>query len=235
MEVNLLLNQRPNIGHIKYNIISVIETLCNRNEILSEYKDVVYRRIYPSLPKIFNKIPVNQCSTTALRWCPGLKFTFMALSLHEAVPGHHLQISIQNEAKIPKYRRYLEIRNYFLPPFHFPFYTAYVEGWGLYAEYLGEELGLYKDDYEMIGRYSFEMTRACRLVVDTGIHYFNWTRDKAIDYMMDYTILSRELISKDVDRYITWPGQACAYKIGELKIKEMRQKAKIKLDDVTYF
>lgn len=113
----------------------------------------------------------------------------------------------------------------FTVPYEVPFYTAYVEGWALYAESLGEEMGLYEDDYELMGRYGSEIFRACRLVVDTGLHHFNWTRDRAIEFMLNYTAYSEQSITTEVDRYLTWPGQACGYKIGELKIKELRAKA----------
>lgn len=101
----------------------------------------------------------------------------------------------------------------------------FIKGWALYAESLGEEMGLYEDDYELMGRYGSEIFRACRLVVDSGLHHFNWTRDRAIEFMLNYTAYSEQSITTEVDRYLTWPGQACGYKIGELKIKELRAKA----------
>nr|XP_034328357.1 uncharacterized protein LOC105326099 [Crassostrea gigas] len=157
-----------------------------------------------------------------------VKINFMALLLHETLPGHHLQISAASTVKNPNFRKYMT-GYLFNVPMEAAFYTSYVEGWGLYAEYLGEEMKLYKTDYDLMGRYGFEIFRACRLVVDTGLHYYNWTREKAIEYMLNYTAFSEEMIAIEIDRYITWPGQACAYKIGELKIKELRKKAEDKL------
>ncbi len=140
-------------------------------------------------------------------------YELTALTLHEAVPGHHLQISIQQELQeLPEFRRHY-------------YFHAYGEGWGLYAEHLGEEMGMYQTPYDRFGRLVYEMWRACRLVVDTGIHAKGWSRDQAIDYMAANTALSIHNITAEVDRYMTWPGQALAYKHGELKIKALRTAA----------
>lgn len=145
------------------------------------------------------------------------KYTMTALALHEAVPGHHLQISISQELKnLPKFRRELGV-------------TAFVEGWGLYAEHLGYETGMYEDLYQRYGALTFEMWRACRLVVDTGIHDKQWTREQAYEFMRKYTPNSDQDIRSEIDRYISWPGQALAYKLGELKLKELRKTAEDKL------
>jgi len=142
-----------------------------------------------------------------------------ALTLHEAVPGHHLQISIQNEmTTLPDLRRF-----YYFHPFG--------EGWALYAEYLGEEMGIYTTDYEKFGRLTYEMWRALRLVVDTGMHAKGWSRERAINLMADNSALSLHNITTEVDRYITWPGQALAYKMGELKIRELRTFAEVELGE----
>ena len=142
-----------------------------------------------------------------------------ALTVHEAVPGHHQQIAIQQELEMPDFRRYAT------------FFTAFVEGWGLYSERLGIEMGLYDTPARDMGRLSYEMWRASRLVVDTGIHAFGWSRQRAIDFMVDNTALSRANIEAEVNRYITNPGQALAYKIGELKIRELRTRAEQALGD----
>jgi len=142
-----------------------------------------------------------------------------ALSLHEAVPGHHLQLAIQQELEgLPEFRR-------------FSGFTAFVEGWALYAERLGLEVGFYEDPFSDFGRLTYEMWRACRLVVDPGMHYLGWSRQQAIDFMAENTALSLHNITTEVDRYITWPGQAVAYKTGELQIRELRERAETELGD----
>ncbi|WP_252180962.1 DUF885 family protein [Azospirillum sp. B4] len=142
-----------------------------------------------------------------------------ALALHEAVPGHHLQTSLAGELEdLPPFRR----RAYL---------NAYGEGWGLYSEQMGEEMGIYRDEYERFGRLSFDMWRACRLVADTGIHWKHWTLDQARACFTDNTALAPHNIETELRRYIGWPGQALAYKIGELKLLELRQRAQEKLGD----
>ena len=146
-------------------------------------------------------------------------YVIPSLTAHEAVPGHHLQGALNQELPetIPSFRRNLYL-------------SAYGEGWGLYTEYLAEEMGIYTTPYEHFGKLTYEMWRACRLVVDTGIHAFGWSRDKAVNFMAENTALSLHEVNTEIDRYISWPGQALAYKIGELKIRELRQKAEEKLE-----
>jgi uncharacterized protein (DUF885 family) len=211
------------------------------DEILPGYRDIA-KRVDPELPKLFAELPrtpygIREIPSyegeTAERYSPGTadgtragffnayignpavrpKFAMEDLFLHEAVPGHHLQIARAQEIKgLPHFRRN-------------GWYIAYGEGWALYAESLGEELGLYSDPYSKFGQLDAEIFRAARLVVDTGIHAFGWSRQQAIDYMRENSGLAESFIESEVDRYIVWPGQALGYKIGELKIKALRAKA----------
>ncbi len=145
------------------------------------------------------------------------KWEMEALTMHEAVPGHHLQIALAQEIEgAPEFRKHVG-------------YSAFVEGWALYAESLGEEMGFYKDPYSKFGQLTYEMWRAVRLVVDTGIHAMGWSRDQAIQFFRDNTGKTDQDIVVEVDRYIVWPGQALAYKIGQRKIRELRREAESKL------
>jgi len=204
---------------------------------------VISKKIDGELPKLFGKLPrmpygikeipldIAEKTTTAYYQPPagggsraGFHFVnttllntrplyqLEALSLHEAVPGHHLQIALAQELDLPNFRRYGG-------------QTVFVEGWGLYAERLGLETGFYQTPYTNFGRLSYEMWRACRLVVDTGLHSKGWTRQQAIDYMLENSGLSLNNVTSEIDRYISWPGQALAYKTGELKIRELRAHA----------
>ena len=147
------------------------------------------------------------------------KFEMEVLSVHEAVPGHHLQISLAMEmGEMPMFRR--------VSP-----YTAFVEGWGLYSESLGYDLGLYKDPYSKFGQLTYDMWRAVRLVVDTGMHYYEWDRQKAIDFFLDNAGKSELDIINEIDRYIVMPGQALAYKIGQMKFLSLKQKARTELGE----
>ncbi len=213
-------------------------------ELTAAYRDIS-KRADAALPALFAELPRNTYgvrpfpdyeapSQTTARYYQGAadgsrpgwfmvntyrldmrpKYEMEALTLHEAVPGHHLQIARAQELRgLPDYRRYVSS-------------TAFIEGWGLYAESLGNEIpGFYADPYSKFGQLTYEMWRACRLVVDTGMHHLGWSRQRAIDFMKDNTAKSEQDIVVEIDRYIVWPGQALAYKIGELKIKELRDRA----------
>lgn len=144
-------------------------------------------------------------------------YELVALTLHESVPGHHLQNALSQELEnVPQFRRNLYL-------------SAYGEGWGLYAERLGVEMGVYENAYQQFGRLSYEMWRACRLVIDTGIHSQGWSRQQALDFLSNNTSLSQANVRAEVDRYISWPGQALSYKMGEIKIRQLRAKAEQKL------
>ncbi|HEX2184525.1 MAG TPA: DUF885 domain-containing protein, partial [Chloroflexota bacterium] len=140
-----------------------------------------------------------------------------ALAFHESIPGHHLQIAIAQELEgLPAFRRHTGA-------------TAFVEGWALYTERLADEMGLYSGDLDRIGVLSFDAWRACRLVVDTGMHAMGWSRRQAIDFMLAHTVLAENNIVNEVDRYIVWPGQALAYKIGQLELQRLRADAERRL------
>ncbi|PEQ14473.1 hypothetical protein B2G71_02490 [Novosphingobium sp. PC22D] len=146
-------------------------------------------------------------------------YNIPALTLHECTPGHSFQFSFQSEqAQVPDFRRNI-------------YFSGMGEGWGLYCEFLGEEMGIYRTPYERFGRLSYEMWRAVRLVIDTGIHHYGWSREKAVRYLADRTALSDHEVGTEVDRYISWPGQALAYKLGEMTIRRMRAKAEAALGE----
>ncbi|MBS0662022.1 MAG: DUF885 domain-containing protein [Verrucomicrobia bacterium] len=212
----------------------------NADDLIRGYRDIA-KHVDPGLMRLFGTLPRTtygvipvpayaEKSQTTAYYMPGApdagrpgyfyantyalntrpKWEMEALTLHEAVPGHHLQISLAQEmGDLPEFRR-------------FGGYTAFVEGWGLYAESLGDELGLYTDPYMKFGQLTYEMWRAVRLVVDTGMHAKGWTRDQAIAFFKENAGKSEHDIEVEVDRYIVWPGQALAYKLGELKLKELR-------------
>jgi uncharacterized protein (DUF885 family) len=147
------------------------------------------------------------------------KWEMEALTVHEAMPGHHLQIALaQEQSDLHPLRRT-------------SFYTAYVEGWGLYSESLGKDLGLYQDPYSEFGALTYDMWRAVRLVVDTGMHQLGWSREQAIEFFKNNSAKPEHDITVEIDRYLVWPGQALAYKLGQLKIREMRAQAEQQLGE----
>ncbi|MBI4716867.1 MAG: DUF885 domain-containing protein [Planctomycetes bacterium] len=210
--------------------------------------DAILQRTKPLMPRLFGRVPKADCVMKEIESFraanspvayynappedgsrPGyyyintyapeerLRFTLEALTYHEAIPGHHFQMALDQENKnLPKFRRYAS-------------FTAYVEGWALYTEKLGYDIGGYADPLSRFGQLTFEMWRACRLVVDTGMHAKGWTRQQAIDFMAQNTSLALIDIQAEVDRYIAWPGQALAYKVGELRILRLRREAEAKL------
>jgi len=238
-------------AHFKGNLQAFIETVRTDKsqyyktgeELLNGFKAIL-RRMDEKLPLLFGRLPeakydfreIEEFRAEAApqayyyrppedRSRPGYfyvntykpdtrpKYTMEALAYHEAVPGHHLQIAIQQElTQLPKFRRHGG-------------YTAFVEGWGLYAEQLGKEVGFYQELMSDFGRLTFEAWRAGRLVVDTGMHHMKWNREMAIEFLKENTANSEQDIISEVDRYIAWPGQALAYKIGQLKIRQLRSRA----------
>ena len=219
----------------------------NPDDLFDAYL-IMSKTIDPLLPKLFNifprapygviPIPAESAPFTTTAYYnspspgrPGYfyanlykpdsrpKYEIPVLTVHEAVPGHHFQISLAQELEnVPTFRKYQGI-------------TAFVEGWGLYSEELGEYINLYDDPYDKFGQLTYDMWRAIRLVVDTGMHYKDWTRDDAINLFIENSAKSILDIENEVDRYIAWPGQALAYKIGQLKILELRSKAEKELGE----
>lgn len=160
------------------------------------------------------------------------KYEMPALALHEGIPGHHLQsaIALENQ-ELPGFLRYIEDRRYEFCPARRPLYAAYLEGWALYCEALGEEMGVYTTPQQLFGRLSVEMLRAVRLVVDTGIHHFGWSIERAVEYLEEKSGMATSDCEAECHRYAAWPGQACAYKVGQLAIEEVRRRAEAALGD----
>ncbi|KAL4234368.1 hypothetical protein ACF0H5_006015 [Mactra antiquata] len=226
------------------------------DDALDTFKSIYKNRIEPKLPDMFDNIPTKvelQIKKMTYNGPNGIyknaapdfsrpgvfyanvfdpvpKFDLPALLLHETGPGHHLQDSYALTVQgIPMFRKVTDFSKYFAVPLHFPFYTAYSEGWGLYSEDLGEDLGIYENDMERFGKFGLEIFRAARLVVDTGIHAKRWSKEKAIEYMTNYTAYKPAFIEREINRYSTWPAQATSYMIGKLKIQELKNYAARKL------
>ncbi|MTI33075.1 DUF885 domain-containing protein [Xanthovirga aplysinae] len=223
---------------------------CDTPECLLKEATFLAKTIDSKLPQLFNKLPrlpygveavpdeiapnytagryvggSSKENRAGFYWVNTYKldsrplYILPALTLHEAVPGHHLQKALAEELEdLPEFRKYTYL-------------SSFGEGWALYSESLGKEVGLYRTPYEHFGRLTYEMWRACRLVVDVGLHAKNWTREEAVNFMKENTALSLHEIGTEVDRYIAWPAQALSYKMGELKIKELRQKAESELKE----
>ena len=223
--------------------VTTREALLEKTAFVLKHMDGELPRLFKTLPRMpygIREVPDYAApGETAAYYSPGLGdgtragvyyvntydlpsrplYEIEALSLHEAVPGHHLQLALQAELEdVPMFRRYSGCQ-------------SFDEGWALYSERLGLEVGFYTDPYSDFGRLSYEMWRACRLVVDTGMHALGWSRQQAIDHLAENTSSTLLNIINEVDRYIAWPGQALAYKIGELKIRELRQRAEDRLGD----
>lgn len=201
----------PEYFHTLYDLPFVVEAV--PDEIASSYTSGRY--VHGDTQKdIPGKYWVNTYSLSSRTL-----YTLTALTLHEAVPGHHLQTTLASEIPgLPEFRNLYYI-------------SAFGEGWALYCEYLGEEMHMYLSPYELFGRYTYEMWRACRLVVDVGIHYKGWSRNQAVDFLSENTALSIHEVNTEIDRYIGWPGQAISYKIGEIVIKNLREKSEKELGD----
>lgn len=210
----------------------IIDTMKSRLDelfIVKPKADMVVKAVEPFREQSAGKAFYEQPSMDGSR--PGIyyanlyrmsgmpKYQMEALAYHEGIPGHHMQIAIAQELEnVPKFRK-------------FGGYTAYIEGWGLYTEFLPKEIGMYQDPYSDFGRLAMELWRACRLVVDTGLHDKKWTREQAIQYLVDNTPNSKGEAVNAIERYIVMPGQATAYTVGMLKLLELREKAKTALGD----
>lgn len=228
-------------------------------ELMDSFRTIIEDRINPKITSIFHEKPKGRLEITEAPMAeypaafyiagtadgtrPGKLFanTFkhssqpryemVSLSLHEVSPGHHLQGCYIQQDTWPEFRKVMEDKAYSIAPSRFPINTAYVEGWGLYSETLGFDMELYNDPMDRYGHLSEEIFRACRLVVDPGMHALGWSQEQAVTYMLEHSAASRENIEGEVNRYVTWPGQATGYKIGQMKILELRRKTEQALAD----
>ncbi|XP_064650947.1 uncharacterized protein LOC135502220 [Lineus longissimus] len=224
----------------------------NESDLFNHVKNLVYNKIEPALLKVFKKesIPTLPLKVVEMKgygpfgyYRRGTMYSsfvinvkepekkpvinLLPLALHEGLPGHHMQIGPgSNLANLPNFRRYKFYSHFPTTPAYMPRNAATTEGWALYAEKLGYEMGLYETPYDALGQLELELFRACRLVIDSGLHAKKWTRQKALDYLVEHSCMPLASLEFEIDRYIRLPGQACAYKVGEIRLLELRERAR---------
>ncbi|CAL4155844.1 unnamed protein product, partial [Meganyctiphanes norvegica] len=242
-------------------LVNKEQQFSSSQEFIAGFRDTIFNNLYPEMKHIVAQPPTHNLTIESTEDSkaplthyeppsfdgsrPGIfyinsnlyqnhsRYEVTALAMHGTVPGHHLHDSyMRMNPATPDFRKFIDTTRVADVPAKLPLYSVFKEGWALYAEFLGEELGLYNDAYQRLGRLLLELFHSAMLVVDTGLHGLHWSRDEAIEYLTKHTAMSKPTIENEVNRYITFPGQAAAYKIGEIKIKELRQKAKNALGDL---